>query len=209
MNCDQAFDALTDPNLRDSQELQTHLDNCPRCAEMQQILAPALDLFAPQSEAEHLDHATDSDSTRRPAEMFYLSPEAIQVAQQTADELARQQPAQGRSAQSAMLVMKYAALFLLGSAVTLGAFSLSSISKSADRSNNPGPVSQCVWKNRNVARPILEPADRSNIELTAANVTQTCVACHLPDAKLHPQDKPSAAQFSIPINPPRLLIQQL
>ena len=46
MNCDQAFDALTDNNLRDSNELTQHLDSCPRCRDMADMLDPALDLFA-------------------------------------------------------------------------------------------------------------------------------------------------------------------
>lgn len=45
MNCDQAFDALTDNNLRGSNELIQHLDGCPRCRDMADMLDPALDLF--------------------------------------------------------------------------------------------------------------------------------------------------------------------
>lgn len=45
MNCDQAFDALTDTKLRDSDALIEHLDTCPRCRDMSELLDPALDLF--------------------------------------------------------------------------------------------------------------------------------------------------------------------
>lgn len=45
MNCDQAFDALTDNNLRGSNELIQHLDACPRCQDMADMLDPALNLF--------------------------------------------------------------------------------------------------------------------------------------------------------------------
>jgi cytochrome c553 len=45
MNCDQAFDALTDTKLRGSDALTQHLDHCPRCRDMAEMLDPALDLF--------------------------------------------------------------------------------------------------------------------------------------------------------------------
>jgi hypothetical protein len=45
MNCDQAFDALTDQSQRDSDALILHLDSCPRCRDMADMLDPALDLF--------------------------------------------------------------------------------------------------------------------------------------------------------------------
>ncbi len=47
MNCDEAFEHLTDPNLRDHQELRWHLELCPRCRQMKEILDPALELFDP------------------------------------------------------------------------------------------------------------------------------------------------------------------
>jgi len=51
MNCDQAFDALTDNDLRGSHELIQHLDGCPRCRDMADMLDPALDLFTDVLEA--------------------------------------------------------------------------------------------------------------------------------------------------------------
>lgn len=43
MNCDLAFDLMTDPQGQGSQALQRHLSACPRCRQMQQTLSPALD----------------------------------------------------------------------------------------------------------------------------------------------------------------------
>ena len=51
MNCDQAFDALTDNQLRNSDSLIQHLDSCPRCRDMADMLDPALDLFTDVLEA--------------------------------------------------------------------------------------------------------------------------------------------------------------
>src|SRR5262245_18890231 len=45
MNCDQAFDCLTDPGRRHSPQLEEHLAHCERCRQMQDTLEPALDLF--------------------------------------------------------------------------------------------------------------------------------------------------------------------
>lgn len=45
MNCDHAFDCLTDPARRNDEALQSHLDDCPRCRDMAEVLSPALDLF--------------------------------------------------------------------------------------------------------------------------------------------------------------------
>ena len=45
MNCDHAFECLTDPARRESQALASHLATCPRCRDMADALSPALDLF--------------------------------------------------------------------------------------------------------------------------------------------------------------------
>lgn len=45
MNCDQAFDCLTNPHQRESDALQRHLNACPRCRDLADALEPALTLF--------------------------------------------------------------------------------------------------------------------------------------------------------------------
>src|SRR5690606_13094974 len=45
MNCDHAFDLMTDPALDDCAQLHAHLDECPRCRQMYETLSPALGLF--------------------------------------------------------------------------------------------------------------------------------------------------------------------
>jgi hypothetical protein len=45
MNCDQAFDFLTDSKLHDASELHAHLASCPRCCDLADALEPALGLF--------------------------------------------------------------------------------------------------------------------------------------------------------------------
>ena len=46
MNCDTAFDLMTDPETAGSSALARHLESCPRCRQMQQTLAPALDFLS-------------------------------------------------------------------------------------------------------------------------------------------------------------------
>lgn len=47
MNCDQAFDALTSHGSTQNELLARHLETCPRCCNMADVLSPALELFAP------------------------------------------------------------------------------------------------------------------------------------------------------------------
>lgn len=49
MNCDQAFDALTSLEASQDEPLARHLDTCPRCRDMADVLSPALEMFAPVS----------------------------------------------------------------------------------------------------------------------------------------------------------------
>jgi hypothetical protein len=46
MNCDLAFDCLTDSARRDCAELAKHLARCPRCRDMAEALEPAIDLLS-------------------------------------------------------------------------------------------------------------------------------------------------------------------
>ncbi len=52
MNCDLAFDCLTDPARRDCAELAEHLAHCPRCRDMAEALEPAIDLLSEVSAPE-------------------------------------------------------------------------------------------------------------------------------------------------------------
>lgn len=45
MNCDEAFDRLTEASGASDDSLQTHLAECPRCRDMAELLRPALDLI--------------------------------------------------------------------------------------------------------------------------------------------------------------------
>ena len=72
MNCDQAFESLTDPALRDATALQRHLHDCPRCRDLADALEPALHLFEDAGHATSLPEYEDwssgyCDEPRSPA----------------------------------------------------------------------------------------------------------------------------------------------
>lgn len=45
MNCDRAFDLITSPSDRDDSELKRHLQGCPRCRDLAEMLEPALHML--------------------------------------------------------------------------------------------------------------------------------------------------------------------
>jgi hypothetical protein len=93
MNCDDAFDALTDPVSANAVELAEHLEKCPRCRELKQVLEPALSLLCGDLPAEPAMPATLPNEARgkdravAPQKSF-LSVDAIGVAEAAAARLA-------------------------------------------------------------------------------------------------------------------------
>lgn len=92
MNCDQAFDAITNPARTAATELDDHLIRCPRCRQLREVLAPALDLLCDESDAgdsatlpptEPSLHDRYSDGRTSSA-----SPDAVRLAEAAAERLA-------------------------------------------------------------------------------------------------------------------------
>lgn len=185
MNCDQAFDALTDNNLRGSNELIQHLDDCPRCRDMADVLDPALDLFTDVLEA------SGEFETSAPADNFgneysdsaELAPTS-ETAPSTRPSTANRpwlQTSQRRAA-SQRDGFRVAA-FLMLIAVMMAAM------VNVERSG------------RNDAVAITLPADcqrSANTESSSDNVVAGCVACHLNTeslASLQPTQRTHARQL--------------
>lgn len=64
MNCDQAFDQMTQLGGGTDPQLRLHLAGCRRCREMQETLAPALGLFEADPRPDRQEPwQTDSEST--------------------------------------------------------------------------------------------------------------------------------------------------
>ena len=106
MNCDQAFDYLTDSARRHSPQLEEHLARCVRCRQMQDTLEPALDLFDELVPEPDLSNRTTTQT---------LAPESVRVAEQAASRLlaaGAQPPARRRTP-----VLRYAAAAMIGAAL--------------------------------------------------------------------------------------------
>lgn len=192
MNCDEAFDALTDPNWQDNSALKWHLDFCPRCREMQQVLAPALAMFAGEtdSSAPSPNETGAMPKPRLPADVFesssqpnspvrenrqtapFLTPEAVRVAEQTAKSLHS-----GRTGFAAHW-QRFLAVGLLCLVGIWGFFTVTgSSAKTTAQRPQSHPVmlaDQCLWTNRNNEQ-LTQTADESSSRW----VVLSCVSCHL------------------------------
>lgn len=155
MNCDQAFDCLTDPQRRETPELGRHLERCPRCRTMRDTLEPALDLFD--------DLAIEPDLSAAASGGLSAAPETLQLAEQTAARLS----ARGQRRQSARgswrLGLRYAAALLFGAGLALAVRS-----PATDDVEHSG-AAECLWLNRSAADE-LNPTSRA--------VTAQCMSCH-------------------------------
>ncbi len=193
MNCDEAFDALTDPEQASNPALEWHLEFCSRCREMQNVLAPALGLLAEgsQSREKDSDPGIGSQTSNRVSQFLedscasgtcqpsgqntttapFLSPEAVQVAEQTARSLhsPRRAPA------------SFWLRFAMASALCLTAAFGVSFALAPSEPASPRPQSeplrladQCLWTEH---EPVPKPAPAKPD--SARWVVLSCVACHL------------------------------
>lgn len=186
MNCDQAFEALTDTKLRDSAPLIRHLDQCPRCRDMADMLDPALDLFGEVVEAREEWEPTslEAASEDRASDSTYLRTPDRQKAERSRPVVPSRPwlNYSGRRSTAQKDGLRVAA-FLMVIAVMMAAMV------------NVGRNSQ----SNAVAVSLPESCQRSEpTESTADNVLAGCVACHLKAeslASLQPQQQTRATQL--------------
>ena len=150
IDCDQAFDCLTDAARRESPELRNHLDSCPRCRQMAETLAPAIDLLwgpvPPWMQAEAVTTATAPTAT------------AVRIAQRNARRLSTWRGTLVRGWGSHLVAG------LVGAAAGLVAMAFVPPPQAA-----PGDVPAiCTWNDRGTV-----PAR------DARTLTRSCVVCHL------------------------------
>ncbi len=163
MNCDEAFERLTDPACRESAELQWHLERCPRCRQMQDVLAPALDLFdSPVGEFAKSPPVSASGSA-------FLSAESILLAERTAADLLRNRAQQTAPRRPwVKTALRYAAVFLLGAALVFGVTTWETNRDPAGTASS----TTCLWTEHK--RPETKEGTTN-----AKNVVLSCVECHL------------------------------
>lgn len=140
MNCDTAFNLMTNPHGADSQALEQHLAACPRCRAMQETIAPALagmEIARQGADAS----AEEFDLTwRRPEGTLptFAAKEAIAIAEQAAAALGTRTavafPGNARRTRG-LRIARSAALVVFGGLVALAVIpSLRSSAPSAQKS---------------------------------------------------------------------------
>lgn len=197
MNCDEAFDALTDADARESDDLQQHLNMCARCRQMREVLAPALALFdAPPRIEPGMPIAGEQGEAAESLRKQFLSVEAVQIARETAQRLATA----NRSNQSTprrdvkWLLLQVAAVaacaavfFTLFAPIAAGP----ERRQTAPGAVAPKSLSQCVWNNKSAV---------DKMKIDSRTVVSKCVACHF-DKSI---DEPSAQFWNIEFGRPNL-----
>lgn len=181
MNCDQAFDYLTDPEplQRTHPDLLAHLQHCTRCRQMRQVLAPALDtLLDPAKSSEGTESGREgqpSVTLKGPAinaDWLGLPPDrdSVRAARRAARHL---MPGTAASVESRIWVktLRYAAVFLLGILLATAFSGTASETDTVAAGMGPLSATGCYWRHPELA-PDGGPEARSQIVLS-------CVACHL------------------------------
>lgn len=149
MNCDLAFDLMTDASRDDSPALHTHLDGCPRCRQMYETLSPALGLFAAAEEPAGQPDFDDAATS-------------VELAQRVAVRLDQ---SAARSLRATHLRLAWACLIAGGLGFLFAA--LWSPLQSATPDAVPA-AGRCTWVHREQA------ADQP-----ASAIAVSCVTCHL------------------------------
>lgn len=167
MNCDRAFELLTDPLESGRPEMAQHLAVCPRCRQMQETLSPALSWLT--SEAEREPGWLHGSGSSGPL----LTREAVQVAA----ELARTLPAVRRDHLGSLrktlgIALVAAAGMLLGAIAVEQRRAQPVASHTALASLDPAAITVCLW-----TRP---DASQGLPTTSARSVVDSCMACHVP-----------------------------
>lgn len=155
MNCDQAFDLMTDPSADDSAVLHQHMGACPRCRQMYETLSPALGLFE-RPDTPPAPACGDADSAS-----------SVEIAERFAVRLAKTSPAPHSKQYRRRTLAAGLAMGLIG---FVTAFGLAAMWNEPSTSS-PLLSEECTWLNR-------DAADDTQPQRSDA-VVLSCVACHL------------------------------
>jgi hypothetical protein len=197
MNCDEAFDALTDPRYCESAELETHLAGCPRCRQLEQVLEPARSLLCGELPAERVPANESRDEF--PAAALpkpLLSLEAVGLAEAIAGQLAsstgKSVPARPPVASRRVFVAALRGLAL----VLFGAMAVYCVSpRVGDHDSHALPaVMPASGPSKICTRMDLQR--KGGASQNAQSVILSCVACHLSDR--HPQRTPTSTSLFWP-----------
>lgn len=169
MNCDEAFDRLTDAAATTDAALLRHLAECPRCQAMQQTLSPALNWMK--------SAAQDEFPSSTPGG-WNDSPLLTEAAVAVATSAARRAPPRHDVSRDARKALGIALVALCGMA--FGVFAIGQPPHSTTTSTAAGlttPATVCLW-----------PREEGETRIPAGNaqaVVDSCVACHVPAMLRH------------------------
>ncbi len=183
MNCDTAFDLMTDPHGSRSGALGEHFATCTRCRQMQETLAPALEFL--MEDEPSVDFASAAREVTRAQEenlQPFVSVESVKVAQQAAARLAGQADLpQVRQQRLALQALRYAAVFAAGL--------LLAVILVPDRHVAvPPPAGQCM---RQAAAGESSGLSPESIQALA----RSCAVCHANDKAPEHKNKTSSLRF--------------
>lgn len=195
MNCDEAFELITHPTDHQCEELQWHLQLCPRCRQMQETLAPALSSFHQildeSSETdESTDHYSEMQQTADQGELPafpaagkpFLSAETVRMAEQAATRLTTETNVNRKAGSPAPLKSNHKRLMNAALILMAGILMGWGISLDVPEKSVPGAASvpqgqqSCLW----IARREELARHSARMEKSSVNsVVLSCVACHL------------------------------
>lgn len=176
MDCDEAFQLMTDPRGAQSPALQWHLQGCPRCRQMLETLAPALKYESiPPREGDsatikpNWSAAAMSETLPLPLESPGLVPPAVPFADQPLAGVPGMRFYRWQRLINAISLVLFGAV--LGMAALL--WQRTTAEERAAESTQPIaiPPGPCTWRNRELDPP---PMTRS-----ARMVIQSCTRCHV------------------------------
>ncbi|MEX2286945.1 MAG: hypothetical protein WD648_07645 [Planctomycetaceae bacterium] len=175
MNCDEAFNALTDATTDHGDELERHLRMCPRCRQMREVLSPALSLFLPtdsRDDADCFEHEP-CDAANAVRKQF-LSVEAVQIAKEAALALSsRVHSSPERRRRTVKWAAVQATVAAVAVMVSFAVFSMPTGHEPASTRQAaaiPGaPSGYCAWKERS-------RTDHSKQD--AQMIVASCMTCH-------------------------------
>lgn len=192
MNCNDVFDALTNPADCHAADLQAHLAACPRCRQLQQVLEPALSLLSgdlPVERGKAVESPDEMPSFNEQA--AHLSRETVGMAEAIAAQLATASGGQRVPPRRPVGTRRVIVAALRSVALVLfGALAVYCMAPRGGETDAPalpavlppsGPAKLCT-------RLDLQRKDQGRRD--ARRVVLSCVACHMND---DPSRRPGAS----------------
>jgi hypothetical protein len=179
MNCDTAFEVMTDAEECQSAALAQHLRGCPRCRQMQEILSPALGYLVPGpcATAVHESAGERDEASGGGGRQPFLTLEALTVARDAASALAaRTETWLDRRRSFAGRALRWAAVFAAG--IVLGLVLVEHHDQTASQER--------ISLGKECTRHVAARDESSRSEAEIQRLALSCAACH--DRAVKPTD---------------------